>query len=76
MRQVDQDLKPLADDLVTLLSAYARNQPHATGIVLIARMIEPLRVRYALTAIRSFHGNLPVQDSFPSQKMTLRPCDF
>jgi hypothetical protein len=39
MRQVDQDLKPLADNLVALFSTYAGNQPHAAGIVLIARMI-------------------------------------
>ncbi len=39
MRQVDQDLQPLAYNLVALLSANARDQPHAAGIVLIARMI-------------------------------------
>jgi hypothetical protein len=76
MRQVDQNFEPLANDLVALLTADARNQSHAAGIMLIPWMIEPLWVRDALTAIGSFHGNLPLQDSFPSQKKTLRPCDF
>src|SRR5206468_4328579 len=45
MGEVQQNLEALADDFVALLSADAGYQPHATGIVLILRVIESLRVR-------------------------------
>jgi hypothetical protein len=51
MGEVDENLKALADDLVTLLALDVRDQPHAAGIVLIPRMIEALRLRLAETAI-------------------------
>src|ERR1035437_7092968 len=51
MREVDQHLQALADDVVALLSTNARDQSHATGIVLITRMVKPLWVGDALTAI-------------------------
>ena len=43
MGEVDEDLEALADDLVALFAADVRDQSHAAGIVLIARMIEALR---------------------------------
>jgi hypothetical protein len=58
MREVDENLKPFADDFVTLLALDVRDQPHAAGIVLIARMIEALRLRRAETAIQRSHGVL------------------
>ena len=58
MGQVDENLKALADNLVALFSANAGHQPHATGVVLVAWMIETLRVRNATTMIRCVHGNL------------------
>ena len=45
MSQIDQYLETLADYLVTLLSADARDQSHTARIVLMLRMIKSLRVR-------------------------------
>ena len=50
MGQVDQHLKTLADNLVALFAANARDQPHAAGIVLIPRVIEPLCLGSAVTS--------------------------
>ena len=58
MGQVDENLKALADNLVAFFSANAGHQPHAAGIVLVAWMIETLRVRNATTMFRCIHGNL------------------
>src|SRR5208282_5215094 len=58
MGEVDEDLEALADNLVTLLALDVRDQPHAAGIVFIARMIEALRLRWAETAIGRCHGSL------------------
>ena len=44
MRQVDEHFEALADNIVTFYPAYARNQPHAAGIVLVPRMIKTLRM--------------------------------
>jgi hypothetical protein len=65
MGEIDQDLQALANNVVTLLAADARDQTHATGIVLIPRVIEPLRCGNAVMAIRWFHGNLPLTGLFP-----------
>ncbi len=62
MGEVDEHLKALADDLVAFFAADVRDQSHAAGIVLIARMIEALRLRWAETAIRRFHGSLCEQN--------------
>jgi len=56
--EVDENLKPLADDVVTFFSANARDQAHAAGIVFIPWMIKPLRVWCAERIIRCIHGNL------------------
>ena len=53
MGEVDEHLKALADDLVAFFAADVRDQSHAAGIVLIARMIEALRLRGTVTAIWS-----------------------
>jgi len=58
MSEVDEDLEALADDLVALVAANARDEPHAAGIMFIPWMIEPLRVRCAERIIRCMHGNL------------------
>ncbi len=63
MSEVDENLEALADNIVALFAANAGDEPHAAGIVLIARMIETLRVRDAAT-IRCLHGNLLDEDSF------------
>jgi hypothetical protein len=63
MGEVDEDLKALADDLVTLLAFDVCDQSHAAGIVFIARMIEALRLRLAETAIGRSHGSLFEQKS-------------
>ena len=52
MGEVDENLEALADDLVAFFAADAGDKSHAAGIVLIARMIEALRVRNTETAIR------------------------
>jgi hypothetical protein len=57
MGKVDENLEALADDVMALFAAYIGDQPHAAGIVLIARMIEALRRRNAETTIRCMHGN-------------------
>src|SRR4051812_28036615 len=49
MRQVDQNLETLADDLLALLTPDAGNQAHATGIMLILWPVQALRFRNAVT---------------------------
>ena len=44
MGEVDQHLEALADNLVALFAADVGDKPHAAGIVLIARVIEALRL--------------------------------
>jgi hypothetical protein len=58
MGEVDKYLKPLANDFMALLAANAGDQSHAAGIVLIAWMIESLRLGRMETTIRCMHGNL------------------
>jgi len=58
MRQVDENFKTLADDLVAFFAANAGHQSHAAGIVLTAGMIETLRLRSTETPVRCVHGNL------------------
>jgi hypothetical protein len=41
--QIDQDLKTSADDLMAFFAADVGDQTHTAGVVLILRMIEPLR---------------------------------
>ena len=61
MSQVNQDLETLADDFVTLLAAYARDQSHTAGVVFMPRMIKPLWIRNPLATLSKIHGNLPVE---------------
>ena len=51
VREVDEYLKALANDLVALFAADIGDQAHAAGIVLIAWMIEALRLRSAETTV-------------------------
>jgi hypothetical protein len=57
MGEVDEHLKPLADNLVALFALDAGHKTHAAGIVLIARVIETLRLMSAETIVRCAHGN-------------------
>jgi hypothetical protein len=66
MRQVDQHLQALADNLVAGNAANVCDQPHSAGVVLIPRVIEPLRLWCAGTMIRSLHGNL-LDENFPCE---------
>ena len=45
MRQVDQDLNALDDDVVRFLTLDVGNEADAAGIVLVARIVETLRGR-------------------------------
>jgi hypothetical protein len=51
MGEIDENLKPFADDVVAFFAAYAGHQTHATRIVFVPGMIEPLRERSAKTTI-------------------------
>ena len=51
MGEVDEHLKTLADNVMALFAANAGDQPHAAGVVLVARVIKPLRARNAKMAI-------------------------
>jgi hypothetical protein len=57
VREVDEDLETLANNPVTLVSADAGDESHAASIMLIARMIEPLRIGDAGATIGCLHGN-------------------
>jgi hypothetical protein len=52
MSQVDKDLEALANDVVALFATDAGHQSHAASVVLVARMVKPLRCRYTKTAMR------------------------
>ena len=58
MGEVDQHLQALANNIVAADAANVGDQPHSAGIVLIPRVIEPLRLWCAGTMIQSLHGNL------------------
>ena len=51
MSEVDEHLEALADNLVAFFPANAGDQPHPAGIVLVARVIESLRIGDADAAI-------------------------
>ena len=70
VREVDQHLKTLADNLMALLAANVRDQSHAASVMLVPGMVEPLGLGDAVT-IQSFHGSLFV-GSFAYQL----PCAF
>src|SRR5580692_1061725 len=55
MRQVDQNLEAFADNVVAFLPADAGHEAHAAGIVLLARMVKPLRLGFVVTTVRSTH---------------------
>ena len=58
VRQIDQHLQALADNVVAANAANIGDQPHSTRIMFIPRVIESLRLWCAGTTIRSLHGNL------------------
>ena len=57
MGEVDEYLQPFADDLVASFALDAGHKTHAAGIVLITRVIKPLRLMSAETIVRCAHGN-------------------
>jgi hypothetical protein len=42
MREIDENLKALIDDRVALVATQARDEAHATCVMLVARIIEAL----------------------------------
>ena len=58
MGEVDEHLKTLADDVVALLAANARDQTHAAVVVLVLRVVKSLCFRDRATLIESVHGSL------------------
>ena len=44
VRQVDEDLDALEDDVVGLLAVDVDHEADAAGVVLVARIVEPLRL--------------------------------
>jgi hypothetical protein len=61
---------------VALFAADIGDQAHAAGIVLIARMIEALRLRSAETTVGEFHGSPYEQDFGCGMPNTQLLCDF
>jgi hypothetical protein len=55
MGEVDEDPKSLSYDVVALFAANACDEAHPTCIVLITRMIKPLRVGDTMTMFRCLH---------------------
>ncbi len=51
MRQVEQNLNSLADDVVTFLAADAGDKPDAAGVVLVRRVVETLGGRQAVPRV-------------------------
>jgi len=45
MRKINEDLNPLLDDLMALLSANAGDKTDSAGVVLVRRIIQTLRRR-------------------------------
>jgi hypothetical protein len=58
MSEVDENLEALADNVVAFFAANARDKAHAACIVLIARVIEALRIGDTVTVIRYLHWHL------------------
>jgi hypothetical protein len=58
MREVDEHLKTLADNVMALFAANAGDESHAAGVVLISGMVEALWLWSAQRAIGCIHGNL------------------
>jgi len=63
MGEIDEHFQAFADDFVAFFAANIGDESHAAGIVLMARMIEALSRRDAVTAIGFvamviFHGSL------------------
>ena len=48
MRQVDEDLNPLFDDVVGFLALDIGHKTHAAGVVLVARIVKPLGLGQAM----------------------------
>jgi hypothetical protein len=54
VRQVQQDLNTLLDDVVTFLTADAGDEPNAAGVVLMRRIVETLGGRQAGSRVLRF----------------------
>jgi hypothetical protein len=42
VRQADQNLDPLPNDVVALMTANAGDKTHPAGVVLVGRIVQPL----------------------------------
>ena len=51
MRQIEQNLNALADDVVTFMAADAGHEPDSAGVVLVRRMVETLRRRQTILRV-------------------------
>ena len=56
MRQVDEDLNPLFDDVVGFLALDIGHKTHAAGVVLVARVVEPLALGQSMRQFRVGDG--------------------
>jgi hypothetical protein len=45
MREVDENLNPLQDDVVRFLALDVGDEAHAAGVVLVAGIVQALRLR-------------------------------
>ena len=65
MRQVQQDLNSLFDDVVTLLTANAGDKPDAAGVMLMRRIVEALSGGQAVCRVETASSWTPSRDRFP-----------
>lgn len=63
MRQVNKDLNTLLNDLMAFLATNAGDEPNATGIVLVRRVVKTLRRRQAVVGLPVLQSYLP-RDSY------------
>src|ERR1700730_5551871 len=56
VRQVNQHLDALADDLVTLMSGNARDEPNPASVMLMRRIVQTLGMRQATLRIQTRHA--------------------
>src|SRR6185312_11477188 len=59
VRQIDQHLNSLFDDLMTLLAANAGYKAHPAGVVLVRRVIETLARRQSVLCLPKLQWNSP-----------------
>ena len=58
VREIDQDLNSLLNDLMALFAANAGDKAHAAGIMLVRGMIKTLRRRQTVICLPAFQKSL------------------